>query len=195
MIVLDVLTFIITLGIFVVPIYLIIKKRRNKPTIIKEKTKENEKIKEKPKKIKAEGKMRAKLVNGIDYLSEGQLCSLWIENDKVVVDSKVNKLNLNISQIVNIALLTKKEIEKKDKSVIGRAAVGSIFGFGLLGAISGIGQKSKKINKYFLIISYKAKDNEDIQNLTFGLDMQGYIENRFVKMVTKRIKEKANVEL
>lgn len=165
----------------------------------------------KPKKNKKEGsspseretaQKEAKTVNlnatyieGIDYLREGQECKLYADGEKLtIVASKTDEFNISLDQIVNIGKITKKEIESKNKSVIGRGIAGSLVGLGFLGALSGVGQKTKKKSKVFLIINYKSKESNDIKAISFGLMFDGYDSDQFVKKVSKRLtKETINL--
>lgn len=138
----------------------------------------------------------AKYVSGIDYLTEGQECDLIIDSEKLIIKSGKNQsFNISLEQIINAGIITKKEVEMKNKSAIGRGIVGGVLTGGvglLLGGLSGVGQKVKNISKYFLVINYKSKNTDDIKIITFGL----YIaDNRFAKALTSRIKINPNIEL
>ena len=98
--------------------------------------------------------------------------------------------------MVNAGILSKKEIESKNKSVLGRAIVGSLVGLGFIGALSGIGQKVKKKYNYFLVINYKDKNTEEIKLLVFGLGKYSSVGKLFVDRLTKRLSnEKVNIDL
>lgn len=170
-----ILGYIIAFGIIVLPIYLIIKKTKSGKKEVK---------------VKKEGQLVANHIEGISYLREDQYCKLYVDSEKLTIVADSNKqFNILLEQIVNVGILTKKEVEMKNKSVVGRSMVGSVFGLGLLGAMSGIGQKAKKKNKFFLVINYKSKGSEEVKILSFGLFTKGIIENRFEKVLKSKIQD------
>lgn len=84
--------------------------------------------------------------------------------------SNLDTIYLKYSKITNIDYLCETDIIEKQKSVAGRAVIGGIA-LGPLGAIvggmSGIGTKSKKDVKFYLIINYKPNPNGSEKVLTF----------------------------
>ena len=78
-------------------------------------------------------------------------------------------IEIHKSQLIDITETNENELVVKDKSVIGRAVVGTIllgpFG-GLVGAISGVGSKTKSKYVSILVISFwDAKSREPISIL------------------------------
>ena len=71
--------------------------------------------------------------------------------------SKQSPYTLDTYKISDIQYLSSREIYEKGKSVVGRAAVGSLL-FGpvgaLVGGVSGTGKKQKSKLKHFVIITY-----------------------------------------
>ena len=74
------------------------------------------------------------------------------------------EIQLSLDRITYAESKTETELQERDKSVIGRAAVGALF-LGPLGAMiggmSGIGTKKQKNVKQFLIIAYYSADGEE----------------------------------
>lgn len=185
------------IAVVVLPIYFIIKKIKNRNK--KEKVVAPKNNIEEPKKEKKEKPIRLKdikHIEGISYLHEGQDCGLCIENDELTIISKMGNFNISLDRIVNAGISSKKEMESKNKSVLGRALVGSMVGLGAVGALSGVGQKVKNYYNYFLEINYKDKNSEEIKSVIFGLGEYGVIGQDFVNKLNKKLnKEKVNIEL
>lgn len=84
--------------------------------------------------------------------------------------SNIDPIYLKYSKITNIDYLCETDIVEKQKSVAGRAVIGGIA-LGPLGAIvggmSGIGTKSKKDIRFYLVINYKPNPNDSEKVLTF----------------------------
>lgn len=107
----------------------------------------------------------------VDGLPEYQLGdainATIVKNENVLrIKARVFKrpiINLPINKILSAVFASETEILEKDKSVIGRAAVGTLL-LGPLGTIvggmSGIGAKHKREIKNFLLISYAGEDEE-----------------------------------
>ncbi|RKI45676.1 hypothetical protein D7V67_15665 [Clostridium paraputrificum] len=94
----------------------------------------------------------------------------------------VKTFRIKFENVLDVIVASKKEIIEKNKSVIGRGATGALL-FGPVGAIiggmSGIGKKQKRIKKGpYLVISYKNRDGE-IGNITFDA------ESSLVKLTAK----------
>lgn len=140
------------------------------------------------------------LTNVIDGLPIGEnervyvTCSdseIIIEQLKVKITKNdvVNTFRVKFENVLDVIVADKKQIINENKSVIGRGAVGSLM-FGpvgaMLGGMSALGAKHKKISTdKFLVISYKNK-NGDIANITFDAD--GVI-NRVAKVFTSEVKK------
>ena len=92
---------------------------------------------------------------------------------------------LNYSQIKDVGIVTEKEIQEADKSVVGRAVVGGLL-LGPLGAVvggvSGVGKKQKTNHNIYLVINYISSDSSEPKVLTFLCDAInfGINTNKFV---------------
>lgn len=192
----DLIYTLLGLAVIVLPIYFIVKavkKKKNKQDKKTVNFKQEKPIKE--KKVKTV-KMFPRHIEGIDLLKEEEKCTLIINNETFKVEAQSGSFNIPLERITNVGFLTKDEMVLQNKSVFKRAFAGSIVGLGALGALSGIGQKVKKQTNYFVVVSYKSKENEEIKLLVFGLDKYDSISSHFVAQLTKRITvEKLDIEL
>ena len=77
---------------------------------------------------------------------------------------KHEPITLQYSQITDVFYGQETEVVEKDRSVIGRAVAGGLL-FGGVGAVvggmSGVGKKEKKVTRLLFIISYTSKSGED----------------------------------
>ena len=105
-------------------------------------------------------------IDGIDGLKNGTPVAVGILNDLLTVRKRLEKETfyfLELNKLKKAEILTDTQILEQQKSVIGRAAVGGLI-LGPLGAIvggmSGIGNKSKKETRHYLIINYISPEGE-----------------------------------
>lgn len=190
------------IAVIVLPIYFIVKavkNKGNKNKSIKEKKvvkQEEKQVISKEKKVKVLKLKDITHIEGISSLREEENVVLNVDDKEFTIISNIGNFNIALDRIVNAGILNKKEIEQKNKSVVGRALVGSVVGLGLLGALSGIGQKVKTKYNYFLVINYKDKNSEEIKSLVFGLGKYDGMGQLFLMQLTKRLSnEKVNVDL
>lgn len=204
----DLFYMLLGVTIIVLPIYLIIKAIKNKSgkenrnnDLVDVAKKEKVEIKKempivKEKKVKVLKLTDITHIEGISSLREEEKCGLNVNDSDLIVVSNIGNFNISLDRIVNAGILSKKEMESKNKSVLGRAMVGSLVGLGFIGALSGIGQKVKKKYNYFLVINYKDKNTEEIKLLVFGLGKYSSVGKLFVDRLTKRLSnEKGNIDL
>lgn len=89
-------------------------------------------------------------------------------NSRVV---KKPEVNLKFEQITGVNVVSEKEILEKNKSTIGRSAIGGVL-LGPLGAIvggmSGIGTKQDSNTHYYMVVNYRSIEKE-IKVLSFKL--------------------------
>ena len=204
----DLFYMLLGVAVIVLPIYLIIKAIKNKSgkenrnnDLVDVAKKEKIEIKKempivKEKKVKVLKLTDITHIEGISSLREEEKCELNVNDSDLIVVSNIGNFNISLDRIVNAGILSKKEMESKNKSVLGRAMVGSLVGLGFIGALSGIGQKVKKKYNYFLVINYKDKNTEEIKLLVFGLGKYSSVGKLFVDRLTKRLSnEKVNIDL
>lgn len=146
-------------------------------------------------------------VDGIEGFSKGLAIELSINTEKecITVKSRAVKkpeVNLRLDQITGVNVVSEKDIIEKDKSVIGRAAVGGVL-LGPLGAIvggmSGIGNKQKSETHYYMVINYKSRD-EEVKVLSFeivgaSLHWSSFVEELRSKINTIKFDESGEIYL
>lgn len=124
---------------------------------------------------------------GVPHLSESSLTSIFITSENLIIESGNRKFHLPMDSLTAAEFLTKTDLLKKDKTVIGRGIVGGLV-LGPLGAIvggmSGIGQKHNKGN--YLVLNYRSSDNEEIKVIIFDIKNIIYAQ-KLAKKLTERI--------
>ena len=198
----DLFYMLLGVAVVVLPIYLIVKavkNKGNKDKVVKDNTKKKKKIKQeviKEKKMKVLKLKDIKHIEGISSLREEENCSLNVNDEELTVISNIGNFNISLDRIVNAGIMSKKQMDTKNKNVFARSLVGGMVGLGALGAISGIGQKVKNYYNYFLVIIYKDKNSEEIKSIVFGLGKYDSWGQLFVNKLTKRLSnEKVDIDL
>lgn len=105
-------------------------------------------------------KSNFKLVDGIPgWGQDVNVVTAELLEDRMVFSKAAIKnsptISLMLEQIVETNVYTEKEIIEKSKSVVGRAAVGALFGpvGAIIGAVSGTGTKKRvKTDMYYTIM-------------------------------------------
>lgn len=103
-------------------------------------------------------KVTMKLVEPIANLKAEFSYTIYLYKDHLLIKDVLTRKDaqLSLNQIKNVFYGTETEIIEKNKSVVGRALLGSLF-FPVgtvVGAISGVGTKKKKVDHTYLIIVY-----------------------------------------
>lgn len=125
-----------------------------------------------------------KFVDGLDFFSADEDLEVYIEPNenelilKSISDKKKPVIHLSLDKLRYVHKTTEKEIIEKNKSVVGRAVVGTLIAGPLgtiIGGMSGIGSKKKTKNRDILIIGYETdgelKEITLIESsFTFSLD-------------------------
>ena len=169
----DLFYMLLGVAVVVLPIYLIVKvvkNRGNKEKVVKDKPIKQKEVKQeviKEKKTKILKLKDIKHIEGISSLREEQDCALNVDDEVLTVISNIGNFNIALDRIVNAGIMSKKQMDTKNKNVFARSLVGGLVGLGALGAISGIGQKVKNYYNYFLVIIYKDKNSEEMKSLVF----------------------------
>ncbi|MCY9512349.1 hypothetical protein M5W68_17005 [Paenibacillus larvae] len=104
-----------------------------------------------------------KHITGLTTVPQGENVDVFTMKDSFVIQYKEFHYAIPIDRVTSAAALTESEIVQKDKSVVGRAVVGSIFGplgtiIGGASAFSGKGKKNAKGS--YLVIEYLSADGE-----------------------------------
>lgn len=104
------------------------------------------------------GKVAMKLIEPIADLKGDYSYTIYLYPAHILIKDVLSKKDatLSLNQITNVFYGTETEIIEKNKSVLGRAAIGSLFNplGAVIGAVSGVGTKRKKVNHTYLIIYY-----------------------------------------
>lgn len=104
-------------------------------------------------------KINMRYADGLDVFKDGDLVNINIkEKDNEIQfrnlrDLKAPLIRLPLEKLTHVWLETEQEYVEKNKSVIGRAAVGSLLGpLGtIIGGMSGIGTKKRKGDKWMIL--------------------------------------------
>lgn len=107
------------------------------------------------------------LLESVGQLKTGQTVDVALYDDHLALTApftKIAPISLRYSQITDVYYGIQSEIVRKNKSPIARAVVGGLLFGGVgavVGAVSGVEAKNKKVDKFVFIISYTASDGEE----------------------------------
>lgn len=106
------------------------------------------------------------LLKDVAQLKSKNAVEISLYDDHLELSAPMSKqpISLSYAQITDIYYGVETELVEKNKSVIGRAFVGGILFSGvgaIVGAASGIGEKTKKVHRFIFIISYENSSGED----------------------------------
>jgi hypothetical protein len=145
---------------------------------------------------KKDYKAKFKCDEGIVNFKEDEIVNIYLDDDKEMLviseylSKDPNELYLKYSQITNAEVLSEKEIIEKSKSVVGRAAAGTILlgplG-GILGGMSGIGDKKKSKTSYYFIVNYMSSTDNEIKVIRFKV-------MDIIPKVTNELRKRINIE-
>jgi hypothetical protein len=182
MIVLDILVYLITAGIFILPIYLIVKKKSKKGKALNENVIPKGVI----KKERTYDKLDMTHIAGIDNIQKTQDCKIILYADKVnIYFTKNMEFNVKNENVKGMSIILAKDLLEKKKSPVLRGIVGDIIagpGGLILGGMSGLNKGSK--SAYVLIINYVSK-NEEEKSLVFGIKYGKVLAENFIKKFEK----------
>ena len=111
------------------------------------------------------------ITEDLGKLRKGDMVKVELYDDHLELSTLLTKqpITLDYSQITDVFYGSQTELVEKSKSPIGRAVVGGLLTGGVgavVGAVSGIGKKEKKVKKVMFIISYTSSAGEE-KFLTF----------------------------
>ncbi|GAA0062763.1 TPA: hypothetical protein PTV43_000081 [Clostridium botulinum] len=142
------------------------------------------------------------LVDGLSIYSRDVILQITLnnENECLTINSKVCKnipdINLKYKQIIDANIITRYEIVKQSKSVVGRAAIGGLL-LGSLGAtvggMSGTGTKTDDQIEYYFVVNYRNKD-EELKVLSFKI-IGFSVWRPFIKELKSKIKQNIEKEI
>ena len=128
---------------------------------------------------------------------------LIVEKTGFLKNKEAQTFCLALNKIISMDIITKENIEEKQKSVVGRGVAGALL-FGpagaIVGGISGTGTKKTKKSESVLVISYYGKNEEDIKTINFGilgdlLDHEVQFVQYFKETYTDELTENENGEI
>ncbi|EJO5349569.1 hypothetical protein NRP93_003751 [Clostridium botulinum] len=141
------------------------------------------------------------LVDGLSIYSRDVILQITLnnENECLTINSKIFKnipdVNLKYEKIIDANIITRHELVKQSKSVVGRAAVGGLLLGSLgatVGAMSGTGTKTDDQIEYYFVVNYRNKD-EELKVLSFKI--VGFsIWRPFIKELKSKINIKQDTE-
>ena len=123
---------------------------------------------------------------------------LWLDDENNCITMEAKRLatvHLKYEQIIDIVSTADSKITEKDKSVLGRALVGSaLLGpvGAVVGGISGTGSTKATKTSFYMVISYRS-NNGEIKELKFSL--YGIPWTKFIRSVKDRIASKEVEEI
>lgn len=98
---------------------------------------------------------------GLPHYCKGDPINVTIDRGAgmLTIKARVYKrpeISLPLSRITEVTCISEEEIIEKNKSVIGRAAIGSLFGptAAIIGGLSAVNAKTEKETTYFIVIKY-----------------------------------------
>ncbi len=124
-------------------------------------------------------------IEGIPFVNSGQHLLLSLFPDRIGVG---DQYNIPLQSIKNIKISTEKEVTEKERSVIGRAAVGGLL-LGPVGAIVGglSGAKNKKntTQNEFLVVDFiddQSQTNKAVFSVTNNLFANSFVKKTIVQI-------------
>jgi hypothetical protein len=116
-------------------------------------------------------------------------CKIFRFDDKILIDTSSHKFEIPVDRIRAAVAFTEQELIEKNKSVVGRALIGTLLVPGLgtiVGGMSGIGTKKKDGKKnHYMVLNYIDSKGE-LAAVTFQ-DQVKFIMNKFCTNLTKSI--------
>lgn len=114
-----------------------------------------------------------KLIDGVPTIPNGLAVSVTLLDEELMVKVRIGKNaagTIRYEQITGVEYLSEQEIREKAKNVIGRAVIGGFF-LGplaaIVGGMSGIGNKAKKIYHFYLVLNYRSSVDGEIKAVVF----------------------------
>lgn len=95
-------------------------------------------------------------INFTNYIKEGKV-TLYVHTNGIEILSGIEKFYISFDQLVSLKFIPEEKLTQENKSVIGRAVVGGLLLGPLaavVGGISGIGKKTKKLGNFLLAINF-----------------------------------------
>ena len=106
-------------------------------------------------------------INFTNYIKEGSV-TLYVHTNGIEIISGIEKFYISFAQLISLKFVPEEKITQENKSVIGRAVVGGLLLGPLaavVGGMSGIGKKTKKLGSFLLVINFWDVYTRKIQTL------------------------------
>ncbi len=129
-------------------------------------------------------------VNYTSYIKEGK-CSVMAHTNGICINSGLDFFYISHEQLIDMKFVTHKQLTSENKSVIGRAVLGGVLlgpVAAVVGGLSGIGTKTKKIGNYLLVINFWDVYTRQVQSLLLCTKVESI---NFISRVEKE-KDKHN---
>ncbi|WP_286149563.1 MULTISPECIES: hypothetical protein [Bacillota] len=145
---------------------------------------------------------RLAYIDGISFYTKGFMIKISIDDNNkcLIINPLVEKkesVKVKLQNIINVSVVTDKDIVEKSKSVLGRAAIGGLL-IGPLGAIvggiSGTGNKVKNKYTYYMVINYKSEIDNEIKVISFKIVDGSLKWSKFFDELKSRINKNENLE-
>jgi hypothetical protein len=135
-------------------------------------------------------------VEGISLYGQEEIIQADVEESNIVFKSVTDKkktAELSLNKINSVRIFTEKEIVEKDKSIVGRAVIGTLIAGPLgtiVGGMTGIGSKKKKKDFRILVITYDSNKSIVILEDKWAANF-----DKFAKEINKFIETDNNLIL
>lgn len=126
-------------------------------------------------------------------LPQNVMCNVVCLKSRIVIEANGQEFSLPAEKIIDVSVMTHKEIQKQYVSSIGGAVAGAVL-LGPLGAVLGGSATKKQIatkNKY-LIFTYKSQ--KETRYILFDVTRKATNANKF-KKTFKDLKKNENVKI
>ncbi len=123
-------------------------------------------------------------INATKYLNDGK-CIVAAHTNGICLTTGFKTLYISHEQIVNMKFIAQEQFTTEKKSVIGRAIVGGVLLGPLaavVGGMSGIGTKTKKLGDFLLVINFWDVFTRQIQSILICTKSESV---QFIKRVQK----------
>lgn len=126
-------------------------------------------------------------INYTNYIKEGKV-DIFAHTNGICISSGFNFFYISHDQIIDMKFVTHKQLATEKKSVIGRAVVGGVLLGPLaavVGGMSGIGTKTKKLGDYLLVINFWDVYTHQVQTIFICTKIE------YIYFISRVEKEKA----
>ena len=129
-------------------------------------------------------------INATNYLEDGK-CDILAHTNGINLSAGLKSFYISHEQLINLKFISHKQLISEKKSVIGRAVVGGVLLGPLaavVGGLSGIGSKTKKLGDYLLVIDFWDVYTHQVQSILLCTKIESVL---FLERVEKE-KQKHN---